>query len=88
MGDPLVTPNVARMTYHRLPYGDADSPREMSADCHEVEHNLGLGHPGMQSVATDFLGEGPVPASVRLRSEYDVPDDLARMVDGLELHFD
>jgi hypothetical protein len=76
------------MTYHRLPYEDADTPREMSVDAHEVEHNLRLGHPDVAVRPSELLGEAPLPATDRLHSRYEVSADLARMVDGLELHFD
>ena len=76
------------MTHQRLPYADAATPREMSDDAHEVEHNLHLGHRDVQSHPAEFLGEEQGPASARVRSHYEVSDDLARMADGMELHFD
>jgi hypothetical protein len=76
------------MTNHRLPYADAETPREMTADAHEVEHTLGLEHRTTVSHSSEFLGEHPTPAAARLSSRYEVNDDLARMADGLELHFD
>ena len=76
------------MSDHRLPYADAETPREMTGDCHEVEHNLGLQRLVEDSYPGDALGDAPVPAAERLHSRYEVSDDLARMADGLELHFD
>ena len=60
----------------------------MAVDCHEVEHNLHLEHRTVASYPTEFLGEAPLPATTRVHSRYEVSDDLARMADGLELHFD
>lgn len=76
------------MTQHRLPYADAQTPREMSDDCHEVEHNLDLGHRDVESHPTEFLGGAEAPVSARVRSHYEVSDDLARMADDMELHFE
>jgi hypothetical protein len=76
------------MTDHRLPYTDAETLPEMAVDCHEVEHNMHLRHRGVESHPTEYLGEGPPPASTRVHSRFEVSDDLARMADGLELHFD
>ena len=76
------------MTHNRLPYSDAASVPEMAVDAHEVEHTLHLSRRGMESAGGEFLGEPAAPASARLRSRYDVPDELAHRADGLELHFD
>ncbi len=75
------------MTFHQTPYSDAESTQEMSADAHQVEHNLQLGRRAVPRYSTELLGEQP-PASARLQTRYEVSDDLARMADGLELHFD
>ena len=76
------------MTHHRLPYDDPDTTREMTVDCHEVEHTLGIEHRGLHSQPSELLGGASAPATSRVHSHYDVPDDLARLADGLELHFD
>jgi hypothetical protein len=74
------------MTHPRLPYADAETLPEMAGDCHEVEHNMHLRQRAVESYPTDLFGE--TPPSTRVRSRYEVSDDLARMADGLELHFD
>lgn len=76
------------MTPDRLSYADAQSLPEMAVDAHEVEHNMHLERRGVASYPTEFLGESPRPASARVHSRYEVSDDLARMADDLQLHFD
>jgi hypothetical protein len=76
------------MTYQRTPYADAQTMPEMSHDCHEVEHNLDLPHRGVENHPTEFLGEEPAPATARVHTHYEVPDDLAHLADDMELHFD
>lgn len=72
---------------NRLPYADAETPREMAVDAHEVGANLHLERP-MVTYPTEFLGERAPSPSERLHSRYEVSDDLARLADGMELHFD
>ncbi len=78
------------MTYQRTPYDDAESTQAMSADCHEVEHNLHLGHRAIDDIssAQPLRAPGRPSATSRLRTNYEVSDDLARRASGLELHFD
>jgi hypothetical protein len=65
------------MTYERLPYDDASTPTEMASDCAEVGRRLPA--PGPRATAL----EGPSsPAGVV------VPDELAELAAGLQLHID
>jgi hypothetical protein len=80
------------MTYdQRLPYADSETPHEMAVDAHEVGDHLHIDPTGdevREVVVADHLGEVPATAAERLHSHYEVSDDLARVADGLELHFD
>ncbi len=69
------------MTYLRLPYDDAATAAEMSADCMAAADNL---HPSRRAelALTPLLGE-PAPSR-----GVEVSDSLAEMAAGLHLHFD
>jgi len=69
------------MSYDRLPYADAETPRAMSTDCHEAEAHLTL--PGQRSLDLAAVDSHPSFAS-----SVAVPDSLARLAGEMELHFD
>jgi hypothetical protein len=69
------------MTYQRLPYDDASDTTDMMNDCAEV----GRAMPSAlrQPHASPAASRAQAPADTVV-----VPDDLAEMAAGLQLHFD
>jgi hypothetical protein len=76
------------MSYERLPYADAETPRAMSTDCLEAGTNLHL--PGQRAVETtggDLFDEA-VAGHPTFASSVAVPDSLALLAGEMALHFD
>ncbi|MDX6325615.1 MAG: hypothetical protein QOK15_1969 [Nocardioidaceae bacterium] len=67
------------MTYQRLPYDDAATTAEMVTDAAAVGRELQLPAQGDAANGRHPLGSSPTPV---------VPDDLAELAAGLELHLD
>jgi hypothetical protein len=74
------------MSYERLPYADAETPRDMSTDCLQAGGNLHL--PGQRSIETTDLFEDAVASHPTFSSSVAVSDDLARLAGEMALHFD
>jgi hypothetical protein len=74
------------MSYERLPYADAETPRDMSTDCLQA----GLHLPDQRSIETadGHLFEDAVATHPTFASSVAVPDSLARLAGEMALHFD
>jgi hypothetical protein len=79
LDDPSVTPSVASMTYQRLPYEDAAPTTQMLSDCAAVGRALHL--------QDERVAPSAPPDARRGTDEIVVPDGLAELARGMELHF-
>lgn len=68
------------MTYQRLPYDDASSTTDMVSDCAEVGRAL---HLSVRDPDADDATRTTGPTDALL-----VPEGLAEMAAGMQLHFD
>ena len=75
------------MSYERLPYADAETPHDMSADCVGARESLHQPSRG-RTVETSDLFDDVVASHPSFASSVDVPPGLARVAGEMELHFD